>query len=306
MEDWVYAATALAWGALGLALVRVRLHDGRLPPWLYVGIAFCALRVVDFLVVRPGHVQAPQAVMVLDLLLLLTLVLAVLATDRLRRSIEREQDVAQHARAEYSRALLDYTQLVRHRIANPLTAVIGGAQTMLDLDLPEQTRRRLLEAILDSARRLERVALHPERVGQEEMGLEPSPAPLAEPAARRALEREGGEVESDFRDANAELVEALPGGERKPISFVCECSARDCAQPVVMSLLEYDAVRVEDTQFVVAPGHDVPAIEDVVDRRPGWWVVRKHGPAAGDAKRRAGRLSRLRARRSDRSSEPTR
>lgn len=290
LSTWIQAAIGAVWLAFAVVLLRVRVHDGKLAPWLYVAIGFCLLRAFDFLTVRTGALDVAALVVVLDVLVLVTLIVLVVATERLRHGLAREHAGAERAQAEYSRALLDYTQLVRHRIANPLTAVIGGAQTLLELEVSEPTRRRLLEAMLDSARQLERVALHPERVSQEEFSLQPSPAPLHEPAALEALEQEAGGIEADFREANWQLLDALPDGHASAISFVCECSARECAQPVVMALSDYYEVHRAPQQFVTAPGHDVPAIEDVVRREPGWWVVRKRGPAARDARRRARRV----------------
>lgn len=95
--------------------------------------------------------------------------------------LEREAHRARVAHAEYNRALVDYTQLVRHRIANPLTSVIGGIQTLLDLDLDEATRRELLESMLECARRVEQVSLHPDAIGPEEHELDARPRQPARP-----------------------------------------------------------------------------------------------------------------------------
>lgn len=281
---------AAAWLAVAVTLLRIRPADRSVGPWMWTGVAFCMLRAFDFAFVRTRVIDEPLLVDIMDGVLLVALSVIVLASDRVRRSLLHERRGAAHAQAEYSRALLDYTQLVRHRIANPLTAVIGGVQTLLDVELDRATRRELLQAMLASARRLEEVALHPERISREEAELDPTPAPLHDPAALDALQREGGEIEADFRDVNRQLLEALPTAHASAISFVCECSARDCAHPIVMTLPEYYEVHSDPTHFVTAPRHDMPAIEDVVRREANWWVVRKVGPAAGDARRRARQL----------------
>jgi signal transduction histidine kinase len=87
---------------------------------------------------------------------------------------------AREAAAEYRRALLDYNQLVRHRIANPLTAIGGGIRTLLERSLDRATQRELLAAMLTQAELLERVALDPAANGAEEATLIPAP--------RRALQ----------------------------------------------------------------------------------------------------------------------
>ena len=42
----------------------------------------------------------------------------------------------------------------------------------------------------------------------------------------------------------------------------------------------YRSVRADDRRFVVAPGHEIPAMEDVVVERDSWAVVRKHDAVA--------------------------
>ena len=64
--------------------------------------------------------------------------------------------------------------------------------------------------------------------------------------------------------------------------WLCECADEDCAQAVKLSIAEYEEVRSEATQFLVAPGpdHVDPAIESVVRRTERYWVVAKVGVAA--------------------------
>lgn len=47
-----------------------------------------------------------------------------------------------------------------------------------------------------------------------------------------------------------------------------------------MSLADYECVRSDPTLFVVAPGHDLPEIEEVLRRTDAYQVVRKEGDAA--------------------------
>jgi signal transduction histidine kinase len=183
--------------------------------------------------------------------------------------------------------LLDYTQLVRHRIANPLTAVIVGIQTMMDIEMEDPLRKQILGAMLESAQRLERVALHPEQVSAEEFDLEPRPAPLDSPQAQERLTREAGQVEADFRDVNLQLIEVLPEGLDHTITFVCECSARDCTAPVSMTLREYFNIHSDGAQFVVSPEHNLPTVEDVIEEDERYWVVKKRGKAGRRARSRA-------------------
>lgn len=101
--------------------------------------------------------------------------------------------------------------------------------------------------------------------------------------------------ESRFREINERLrgdLRALPAtGE--PLDFVCECGRVDCADPVPVTLAEYEAVRAGSLDFVVVPGHQAPDVEDVVDVNDRYARVRKHPEAAPlvtetDPRRRAG------------------
>ena len=58
--------------------------------------------------------------------------------------------------------------------------------------------------------------------------------------------------------------------------FVCECGAGDeCDAKVRMRLSDYETVRRQDDRFAVFPGHEIEAIERVVDRGDGYVVVDK-------------------------------
>ncbi len=78
--------------------------------------------------------------------------------------------------AEYERALRDYRQLIRHRMANPLQVICGMSRTLLEREeLDTETSRGMLEHILEQANRLERIALDPVTLTVEEAELRPRP-----------------------------------------------------------------------------------------------------------------------------------
>jgi hypothetical protein len=89
--------------------------------------------------------------------------------------------------------------------------------------------------------------------------------------------------ESVFRELNEQLDAAasgLPDGVR---GFVCECANIACTAVVAVSAEDYEEVRRHADRFIVAAdqSHVEPAFEDVVVRRPTYWVVEKKG-AAGE------------------------
>lgn len=78
--------------------------------------------------------------------------------------------------AEYQRALYHYTQLVRHRMANPLQAIYGLAQTLEEHpDLPRDRRLEMIATIREQAQALERVSLDPDNLDEAERELHPRP-----------------------------------------------------------------------------------------------------------------------------------
>lgn len=87
-----------------------------------------------------------------------------------------------------------------------------------------------------------------------------------------------GVNEAMFREVN-ERIESLAetfGLEDQPLDLICECGDVSCAKQIRMTGGEYEALREEPTHFAVYPGHEIRDVEDIVDRRDGYDVVRKH------------------------------
>jgi hypothetical protein len=57
--------------------------------------------------------------------------------------------------------------------------------------------------------------------------------------------------------------------------FVCECGHLGCNATVEMTIAAYECVRSDFDRFLVAPGHEIEEIEEVVERHPGYLVVAK-------------------------------
>lgn len=85
-------------------------------------------------------------------------------------------EAARRDSQEYQRAIYHYTQLVRHRMANPLQTISGMALTLRDQrDLDPQLRHQMIEAIYEQAQALERICLEPQIVNDAERELRPRP-----------------------------------------------------------------------------------------------------------------------------------
>lgn len=169
--------------------------------------------------------------------------------------------------AEYERALADYHSLMRHRIGNPLTVIVGAAMTLRDVTgLDETTREQMLAMIIESARHLQAVTLEASPVTPEEIGLQPRP---------ETREQRLTANEVFFREINAKIAGASEMSARNQLPFVCECSDATCTRVIYMSRDQYETLRASSREFAVAPGHERLEIEDVVDRHARFWTVRK-------------------------------
>jgi hypothetical protein len=89
--------------------------------------------------------------------------------------------------------------------------------------------------------------------------------------------------EAVFREVN-ERIEDLAqqfGIRKQPLDLVCECGDASCVNQITMTIGDFEKMRSESALFAVHPGHVAPDVEDVVDKRDGYDIVRKHegGPA---------------------------
>jgi hypothetical protein len=59
------------------------------------------------------------------------------------------------------------------------------------------------------------------------------------------------------------------------VEVMCECGGSTCSGEIVMTLKEYEAVRLHPARFLVKEGHDVSHVVRVVDYGVGYVVVAK-------------------------------
>jgi hypothetical protein len=86
--------------------------------------------------------------------------------------------------------------------------------------------------------------------------------------------------EALFREVNERVAEVATQfleveTRDAPVDFTCECGRADCAEQILITVAEYEAVRREPTRFAVVPGHERPEIESIVERHPTYHVVEK-------------------------------
>ena len=79
--------------------------------------------------------------------------------------------------------------------------------------------------------------------------------------------------EARFREINES---AQPQRESQGAGrFVCECADRSCSTFIEVSPAVYAEVRANKRRFIAAPGHELPDVEEVVERHEGFVVIEK-------------------------------
>lgn len=119
------------------------------------------------------------------------------------------------------------------------------------------------------------------------MPSEPSGRTIALVGAR---EEHLARNEALFREVNERVAEVATHfieveTKSDPVDFTCECGRRDCAEQITMTLADYETIRAEPTRFAVAPHHEQPEVETVLERHPTYFVVEKRDEDAKEVAR---------------------
>jgi hypothetical protein len=85
-------------------------------------------------------------------------------------------------------------------------------------------------------------------------------------------------TESLFRGVNERIAASSRRFGGDDASFVCECEDPKCTDRVRATLVEYEAVRADGAQFLVAPGHENNDVEEVRAHGTGFSLVEKVKP----------------------------
>lgn len=62
----------------------------------------------------------------------------------------------------------------------------------------------------------------------------------------------------------------------QPLDFYCECSNTDCTVRIEVKPEDYKRIHEDSRNFVTAKGHQIPEIEKILERTPGYDVVQKN------------------------------
>lgn len=96
--------------------------------------------------------------------------------------------------------------------------------------------------------------------------------------------RRVGLNEALFRQVNEEIesLGRLTALADSSLDIVCECGDLLCAERIAVSTNAYERVRADPTLFFVLPGHDIPAVEDVVEATNHYDIVQKRKGGASE------------------------
>lgn len=88
--------------------------------------------------------------------------------------------------------------------------------------------------------------------------------------------------EAVFREVNERIKALVKSFESRSdrLDLICECGNGGCTSRIELDPGEYERLRSDSLTFAVAKGHDVPGVEEIVERRSGYDVVRKVAPEA--------------------------
>ena len=57
--------------------------------------------------------------------------------------------------------------------------------------------------------------------------------------------------------------------------YFCECADPNCPERVGLGKADYERVRSDSRHFVIAPGHELPDVETVIEQHDGWVIIEK-------------------------------
>jgi hypothetical protein len=93
--------------------------------------------------------------------------------------------------------------------------------------------------------------------------------------------------QSTFRSANERIERAAQSHHfeaSQGVPFICECADPSCHETVMLSLVDYEAVRAHGNRFFLVAGHE-DAAEAILEAEQGYAMVEKTGTAGVEAAR---------------------
>jgi hypothetical protein len=93
-----------------------------------------------------------------------------------------------------------------------------------------------------------------------------------------------------YREVNEQIQQlnhtfGLTNGER--LQIVCECARPDCAQPIDLTMDEYEQLRADASHFAIKPGHPFPQGDAPESRHKRFWIVTVNAAEEQESRRGA-------------------
>jgi hypothetical protein len=92
-----------------------------------------------------------------------------------------------------------------------------------------------------------------------------------------------GRRQTLFREVNEQIECLAESLLLEAIPMLCECGMTDCKERIELTRAEYELLRLHPARFAVLAGHDIPAVERVVEENERFVVVEKLDESAAAA-----------------------
>jgi hypothetical protein len=73
-----------------------------------------------------------------------------------------------------------------------------------------------------------------------------------------------------FREVNERIAEITAAQNEERAGFLCECGRKDCTESIPLGLTEYKSMRARDGLFLLARGHCLEGVDQVLEAREGY------------------------------------
>lgn len=93
-----------------------------------------------------------------------------------------------------------------------------------------------------------------------------------------------GVNEALFRQVNEQIrgLNESFGHRDGSMTVICECGDAECTERIELTVVDYEHVRASSRLYVIASGHELLDVEQVVEQRDGYLVVQKREGIAAE------------------------
>jgi hypothetical protein len=95
------------------------------------------------------------------------------------------------------------------------------------------------------------------------------------------------EINEHLAQVHSQYAASIEPGKKvsELLELFCECGQQTpCGERVKVPAVTYERVRSDPAAFILAPGHGVAAVEEMIERGDGFLIARNFGRAADVAR----------------------